>query len=302
MKTIVPSYYPRFRCLADRCRHNCCIGWEIDIDDTAAARYRAADGEIGQRLRDAITVSEDGTRCFALDTEERCPLLNAAGLCDIISQLGEDALCQICADHPRFRRDFTTHTEMGLGLCCEAAAALIVNETAPLRLIVHEDDGKAFSPTEDELRFFRTRESLFSVALDRRRSLNSRERRLLALVGRRPRPLSRETLFMLYNPLERLDPAWSRTLERLLTVTRDTTVPSLTVPFENLLCTFLYRHVSGALDDGRLPARVAFAVHSVRLLRLLSPTDTAEVAELARQYSAEIEYSNENLEALLNVF
>ena len=32
MQIIVPDYYKEFSCIADHCRHSCCIGWEIDID------------------------------------------------------------------------------------------------------------------------------------------------------------------------------------------------------------------------------------------------------------------------------
>jgi lysine-N-methylase len=32
MKLIAPDTYPEFCCIADRCRHSCCIGWEIDVD------------------------------------------------------------------------------------------------------------------------------------------------------------------------------------------------------------------------------------------------------------------------------
>jgi lysine-N-methylase len=51
-------------------------------------------------------------------------------LCDIIRTLGEDALCDICADHPRFRtyRDDSVH--IGLGMCCEEACRLILSEDA----------------------------------------------------------------------------------------------------------------------------------------------------------------------------
>lgn len=31
MNLYVPDYYPAFRCIAERCRHTCCAGWEIDI-------------------------------------------------------------------------------------------------------------------------------------------------------------------------------------------------------------------------------------------------------------------------------
>ena len=28
-----PDFYGKFKCTAEKCRHSCCIGWEIDIDD-----------------------------------------------------------------------------------------------------------------------------------------------------------------------------------------------------------------------------------------------------------------------------
>ena len=33
MKLRIPSYYEEFSCIADKCKDNCCIGWEIDIDE-----------------------------------------------------------------------------------------------------------------------------------------------------------------------------------------------------------------------------------------------------------------------------
>ena len=41
MKLFAPKYYTEFSCIADRCRHSCCIGWEIDIDaDTAEKQLK----------------------------------------------------------------------------------------------------------------------------------------------------------------------------------------------------------------------------------------------------------------------
>ena len=33
MKLYAPEYYKQFQCIADKCTHSCCIGWEIDIDE-----------------------------------------------------------------------------------------------------------------------------------------------------------------------------------------------------------------------------------------------------------------------------
>ena len=56
MLNVYPDYYPQFHCIAERCRHNCCIGWEIDIDAGTLSAYRAMDGALGERLR---TLNED---------------------------------------------------------------------------------------------------------------------------------------------------------------------------------------------------------------------------------------------------
>ena len=73
--------------------------------------------------------------------------------------------------------------------------------------------------------------------------------------------------------------------------------------FINLSAYFLYRHLPAALNDGEVAAHAAFAVLSVRILRALfaaAPEQNTEaLAELARLYSSEIEYSTENTDALL---
>ena len=155
MNLYVPEYYPEFRCIASRCGHTCCAGWEIDIDGESLARYERLPGDFGERLRRSL--SREGTPHFILGSGERCPLLNGDNLCDLILHEGEDALCQICRDHPRFRNYFSGRVEMGLGLVCEEAGRLILSWPRPLRLIRLEGDG-AESPTEDEAYLFEIRE------------------------------------------------------------------------------------------------------------------------------------------------
>ena len=60
MPSVYPDFYPRFRCRAERCRHSCCRGWEIDVDEASAAYYRALPGELGDALRAALTEDEEG--------------------------------------------------------------------------------------------------------------------------------------------------------------------------------------------------------------------------------------------------
>ena len=138
---VKPSYCNSFQCIASRCRDNCCIGWEIDIDEETDRFYRNVTGDFKRRLEDGI--SRDGTPHFRLQgKKERCAFLNDDNLCDIFIHLGEEHLCGICREHPRFYEWYEEipglmdWTESGLGLCCEEAARLFVSETGPLRLTV----------------------------------------------------------------------------------------------------------------------------------------------------------------------
>lgn len=54
-------------------------------------------------------------------------------LCEVLLNLGEDKMAQICTDHPRYYEWFSDGREDGLGLCCEAAASVLA-QTAHRRL------------------------------------------------------------------------------------------------------------------------------------------------------------------------
>ena len=146
-----PGYYKNFKCIADRCQHNCCIGWEIDIDAKTLEKYKS-EPYIMQN------VSLEGTPHFVLGQHDRCPFLQSDNLCEIIKTYGDAHLCQICNDHPRFRSFFDSRTEIGLGLTCEAAAKLILDHDFCLEQI-----GDSTEPTlqnEDEAEFFGYRDEI----------------------------------------------------------------------------------------------------------------------------------------------
>lgn len=272
MKIITPDYYQNFKCIADRCRHSCCIGWEIGIDPLSLERY--------QRLPSIRKHIADGS--FVLDDGERCPFLNEQGLCRIILEHGEEALCQICADHPRFRNFYSDRIEMGLGLCCEAAAELILSQKEPMTLPAH-----AGSSTAEEQAFFDFRRKVFALLQDRSRSIEERLSEIAVF--------DTEQWISVYRKLERLDPAWDAILTASPAQREEDEIA-----LEQLAVYFVYRHLADALEDGRLRERLLFAVLSVQMLRrLYAANPQISLAELARMYSAEIEYSEENTEMLL---
>lgn len=311
MRQIAPDYFTSFACLMGDCRHSCCVGWEIDVDDDALCRYRMVSGPLGARLAENICTDGDAP-CFRLTSDARCPFLNADGLCELILALGEDSLCQICADHPRFRNDFSDRTELGLGLCCEAAGQLILTQRAPMRLIALSDDGVHDALLPEERWLLGLRGQLFAILQNRSLPLELRVQQMLRTV-RVPMPdasASRWVDFLL--ALERLDDAWA---ERLLALSaapsRDDAflhAPEWETAFEQLLIYLLYRHLPGALDDGDVSGRVRYAVLIWRLLAQLCAVQavqcrqisTGDLVEIARLYSSEIEYSDENLDAILD--
>lgn len=125
MKLCYPSYYKKFKCTAGNCTDNCCIGWEIDIDDKTYDYYKSLEADIMKNI------SLDYPHHFILQNE-RCPFLNSQNLCEIISHFGEEKLCCICRDHPRYFEWLGNVKQAGLGLCCEEACRLILTENSRL--------------------------------------------------------------------------------------------------------------------------------------------------------------------------
>lgn len=67
----VPTYFNEFACIGGACEDNCCIGWEVDIDDESLEVYKSVGGEFGDRLRRYM--SDENS--FTLKNN-RCPFLN----------------------------------------------------------------------------------------------------------------------------------------------------------------------------------------------------------------------------------
>lgn len=300
---IYPDYYPFFSCIAGACKHNCCIGWEIDVDPYTREYYSTVSGEIGKRLAENI-VDDGEISFFRMGESGRCPFLNENNLCDLILTLGEDSLCQICDDHPRFMNDFSSRSESGVGLCCEAAGQLILSREEPMKLVCASEmesiDDKTVPQEETEL--LALREALIETAQNRSLSIETRIDQILNRSGLSPNCSSARWAEILLR-LERLDEAWTAQLNLLKSASDRELSAEWDTPFEQLLVYLLYRHLPGALDDGNLSGRIAYCGLMCRLIRHLfsiQPEQSMDVlVELARLYSSEIEYSDENLNAIL---
>ena len=289
MLTVRPDFYDDFQCLASRCRHSCCIGWEIDVDADTLAAYQTLEGPLGDELREKIDPGP--TPHFRLGEGERCPFLCADGLCRIIRELGEDSLCDICALHPRFYNELPDRTEMGLGLCCEEAARLLTAGVGHLRLMT-EDDGEG----EGELTpLLILRARIFDILADDEKTLTERMRLSLALMDRPLLPFDAAETAAFCLTLERMDEAWTALLERLAAAPAAALEPRLSsLRYARIAEYLVYRHLVSAKSEQEAGVVLQFCFHAVQLICALEPYSD----DALRLFSAEIEYSDENVEKL----
>ena len=309
MRIYAPNYYSRFHCIANQCQHSCCIGWEIDIDAASLARYQRAGGPLGKKLRQNIVA--DDCPHFKLDANERCPFLTDSNLCQLILTYGEASLCQICTDHPRFRSFFTGRTELGLGLCCEAAGALILQSAEPFALDLVQAEGAEQPLSAWESAVLQSRSRAIALVQNRSLPVWARLNQLEAAFSVVLPHISNARWAALLLSLEQLDAAWGEELEQLQRRPEQPLGPlgpDLEIAFEQLAVYFLYRHLGGSEDEADLKSRIGFALFSCRflaaLLQLPGQADSAclpRLIELARLYSCEIEYSEENTQAILDL-
>lgn len=294
MKLYAPRYYKNFKCIADKCEHSCCVGWEIDIDGHTLERYKKLKSGYGRTVLDSV--SYEGSPHFKLSAHDRCPHLDGRGLCKIILNLGEDYLCDICREHPRFY-NYTSVLEVGLGMSCAEAARLILSspdyaEIEEIGKDNSEPDGTVFDGRESRKEVYeilQNREYSYCDRLDRiyreyaidvgedgewRKRLDTLEYL----------DLSHKNLFMNYSSKIR---SKSKECEEYL---------------ERFLAYLVYRHCTEALDREDFCDRLSFCLFCERLLSSLICTEKSaelcEVAILARIISEEIEYSEDNTLAL----
>ena len=274
MSTWYPSFYPAFRCRADRCRHSCCRGWEIDVDEQSAARYRKLPGELGDELRRALFADEEGWH-FRLDGEERCPFLEADGLCRLIRRLGEEALCDICALHPRFFEELDADELWGLGLSCEEATDLLLGEKA-LRFVCGE-----------------TGENLDLAGLLAALGLSVPRETLRY----RPRidEQRRWEILRRFGKTEPIDEAWPKELKAL----EASPLPQACrdEDYQRIYEYLLYRQIEKA-EERDWESIADYAALSTDFVALRDAQEKDTAGHL-RRFSEQIEYSTENVEILM---
>ena len=177
MKITTPFYYKDFKCIAGACTDTCCAGWDVDVDEASYKYYKSVKGSFGKRLKSVMVKSEEGGCTFTLNNG-RCPFLNDENLCDLYIALGEENLCDTCAEFPRFINEYGNTREIGIAPSCITAGEIIFNYKDKLVFETTEND--EFPKTYNDIdpltyiQLTSARKMAYSIVQNRAYTINDR--------------------------------------------------------------------------------------------------------------------------------
>lgn len=283
MLSIFPKFYKNFLCKADKCKHSCCKGWEIDIDEETAGKYLAMTGELGAEIRQNIGKNED-SYFFKLTEDERCPFLQKNGLCKIILNIGEENICEICTMHPRFFTMLDDVELCGVGLSCEKTCELLLGDEKDLVFYIED--------TEEELSFS---EVLAVIGFN---LPNEMQEFSLAVNAE-----NINKVLEIMAKTEPIDENWSKELSIMQDM--DNVELKAKEYLENsdknilnkIYQYILYRQLERLVDID-IEALINYAQYSI-LFIILHTMISKELGESVRRWSEQIEYDTDNVDLIL---
>ena len=320
------DYEEKFRCLAGRCPHSCCTGWEVVLDEAHAERYLAGDDALSRRAAVAMVYDESEDAFSFPLSGGRCPFLDKENLCQLHRAWGAEATPLTCQTHPRFTEEFGPFAERVLSAACPAANALLLGSREPLGFRESEtggpgEDGDPWLPY---LVPFRQR--LYAALQDRGRPLRARLDELLTLCllgdavladseSEDAAPAGLLTLesgtlegelpgegifpvgFHLLASLEVLEPDWRDVLQAAEAAVP---VPQDEALLERIAVYFAYRSILKCVNDGDLLGRGLYTVFLTLAAERIAAV--CGLSEALRRLSREVEHDADNGEALLAAF
>lgn len=303
MKEYLLNYYSKFNCIAEKCAHTCCSGWDMCIDKETLQEYKNCESTFAPTLKKGVNFKKAK---FKADRNGRCAFLNKNGLCDIIINLGEKSLCQICRDHPRFRSCFEDRVETGLGFACEEATRIILSYQEKIQPILISD-----KPCEKELSFvqyklLKFREQALDIIQDRNNNINDRIEKLLKLCNAQVTKSDYKKIIKRFVSFERLEKGWVSKLKGLKTDLYTNICEENALYCEQFLANGLYRFISEAEDVIYARAVVLACVFSWWIINSIYQNESKHngkfetFCDIVRKYSAEVEYSQKNQNKLFS--
>lgn len=315
MEIYAPAYYSDFKCIADKCRNSCCkAGWGIEIDDDTYKFYQNQGGEFGERLK-KLTANCS----FELGKHGECGFFKD-GLCEIYSNLGEDTLCEICKLHPRYQYWIGSRHEIGLGMCCEEAARLILTQPNQIEYIGGDNEPCEECDEEylESIVYIREQMLNFCGSFAERAAaflhcaeifleyLDNYEFGKIKAAKIKPIKINAEQgsfkeLTAFFGSLEILNESWKSTLESL---SAEPLNGYDNIYGNKILDYFLTRYIIAGYYDEDLISKVKFSVVSTAIILKICKdknlNSLEDITDICRVYSEEIEYDDDNIQKIYN--
>lgn len=299
MKLKAPKYFSEFKCIADKCQHSCCIGWEIDVDSDTLEKHKNSQIPYCQKVVESISLTD--TPHFILKENDRCPHLENNGLCRIITEMSEDYLCDICREHPRFYNFTINGKEVGLGMACEEASRIILSsDDYNVYIDINEIDDYQFC---SEFNAVNEREKIYNLL----KSNDTYENIIKSLQEHYNVSINSTDNDKYINTISSFEYLNEDNKKLFSCFSGDRNYPEeFAKILERALAYFLYRYTSEAYDEAEFRVSVGLSLFLEHLLASLTKCcekqDFQSIVELARMLSEEIEYSEENIEKIKNLF
>lgn len=296
MKNYQLNYCENFKCIADKCKHTCCAGWELNIDEKTLGDYKNNTSNFSNVLKQGVDFKKSK---FKVDRNKRCAFLNDKNLCDIIINLGENSLCQVCTDHPRFRSFFDDRIETGLGFCCEEATRLILSFNDKITPVLTFDDKINTQLDFIQKNVLEFREKALEIIQDRKTPINDRIQNLLRECRFNFDAKKFEKVIKLFLSFETVDKKWTKKIKAIknksLTIQ---TEENCSLVAEQFLVNSIYRHLSDAEDTLWVRAKAIACVLCWWLVSSIAKQTNSDIFDTVRSFSTEVEYSIKNLQKL----
>lgn len=304
MKSYYLNYSKNFKCVGGKCKHNCCLLWQIDIDAKSIKKYQEFSNT---DLNFAQNVNFDN-KTFNMTFDRRCKFLNEDNLCDLIIKYGENNLCYTCKTHPRFKNFFGGVCEIGVGMACEEGTRLLLGNDRNVKFALTKDqkyDKSKFSPFEKKLFAFRNK--TLKIVQDKKTDLAQKFFCLFreSKVDTLNTPV--DFWLNILKKQERLDEnsllyhfSSEKTLKEIINEKLDRAFEE---KFVKILSYFIYRHLAKSLDQIDVYLYLSYCLLNTLLIKatfLESGGRMEDLLEICRQYSAEVEYNDQNENAILD--
>lgn len=313
MQIEYPDYYNKFHCLAGDCPDTCCRDWEVDVDDDTFYYYKVQEGELGAKLGSFLR-EEGELKYIPMKKDGFCPFLTEGKLCELCCRLGEEGMCQVCQEYPRYYMGIGHYEQIDLSLSCMEVGRLLFTGAGPIRYEKSEDEEEPWETLSDKEQ--EKLEEILKLRDAMVASLQQEDEAGEPCICILPGEEADQTLLGILPELEILDAESGRILKEIEENygTIREREPEFRRQYEDLLkrlftrfaVYLVFRYTLDSYYEGNLDAEKQLWERSLRLMLLMCVNEERKAGafgvgtmiQLAHRFSRQIEHSDENMEKM----